>query len=162
MNLKSTTSPEPAIHRIGATALAFAVGGLVGPLAQTVRVRTGWWRTIGGWAATQAAWPTQFLGLLEYSIGGPRALAISIVTNVLLFAAVGLAAGIASRRPSSLLALFGMTLFASLTEVYWAAGFEVQSVRPEGVAAAGLLDGALFVIAWKIGKVKGPRPPECD
>src|SRR5512133_4263544 len=51
----------------------------------------------------RAAWPTEFLGLLEYSIGGPRALAVSIVTNVLLFAAVGLAAGIASRRPSSLL-----------------------------------------------------------
>lgn len=133
-----------------AIAIAFAFGGLVGPLAQWARLESGVVPNRSVWSFVQATWPTQLIGALEDSIGRTVALSVAVASNVLLWSLIGCVAGVLAPRRGGVLATCAVTISLSLYWVYRMAGSNVGSVGLGGVVAASLVEGAFFILANRL------------
>jgi hypothetical protein len=110
--------------RIAITTLLFALTGLFGPL-----LRWATWPPAKLESSTFVSdlvlliWPTQPLAVIEASAGPALAALAAVGVNVLLFAVLGLLAGVLAERRNGLLLLYlGVGVLVALFAL-WSAGF---------------------------------------
>ncbi len=96
-------------------------------------------------------WPTGVLGIMEVNIGTALAVAVTIGANVLLFAVLGVAAGIVARRCFALVALYVFVCGLVILFELWGAGFDLAFVNVIALGVALALYAIPFCVVSRVG-----------
>jgi hypothetical protein len=128
------------VSRTVKSLLVFTGAGLLGPLV---------WNVVRHPSRVESfisdlvflLWPTQPMGVIETNVGAPRALAVTIGANLVLFAIMGLIVGLLAKTRGRLVVAYVVVSLLLFVWAFWGAGFSFAHL---GVLALAV---ALFVYA---------------
>jgi hypothetical protein len=128
------------MSRILKSLLVFTGAGLLGPLIWNVVQHPS---RVENFVSDLVflLWPTQPLGVIETNVGAPKALAVTIGANLILFAVIGLIVGLLARTRVRLVFAYVVVCLLLFMWAFWGAGFSFAHL---GVLALAL---ALLVYA---------------
>ncbi len=128
------------MSRILKSLLVFTGAGLLGPLIWNVVQHPS---RVENFVSDLVflLWPTQPLGVIETNVGAPKAVAVTIGANLILFAVIGLIVGLLARTRVRLVFAYAVVCLLLFMWAFWGAGFSFAHL---GVLALAL---ALLVYA---------------
>jgi len=128
------------MSRILKSLLVFTGAGLLGPLIWNVVQHPS---RVENFVSDLVflLWPTQPLGVIETNVGAPKAVAVTIGANLILFAVIGLIVGLLARTRVRLVFAYVVVCLLLFMWAFWGAGFSFAHL---GVLALAL---ALLVYA---------------
>jgi hypothetical protein len=99
-------------------------------------------------------WPTQSLGVIETNVGARAALAITIGTNLILFAGIGVIVGLIARTRGRLVVAYAAFCLLLCVWAFWGAGFSFAHMGGRALAVALLVYAIPF---WAVMPSAMPR-----
>lgn len=118
--------------------LVFTGVGLLGPLVwNVVRHPSRIESFIGD--LVFLLWPTQPIGVIETNVGVPRALAITIGANLVLFAIIGVIVGLVAKTRGRLVLAYVAISLLLFVWAFWGAGFSFAHLGVLALAVALLV-----------------------
>jgi hypothetical protein len=84
-------------------------------------------------------WPAQPMGVIEANVGVPRALAVTIGANLILFAIVGVIVGLLARTRGRLILGYVVVCLLLFVWAFWGAGFSFAHLGGLALAVALLV-----------------------
>lgn len=118
--------------------IIFMVGALAGPLINWATSPPYRWPSVGGFSVylVLLLWPTQPLGVIEYSSGTLVATLVTVGANVIFFGLIGLAVGAALSRTIAFLGIYLLVAALIFLLALWASGFDLHQVDAVALVAA--------------------------
>jgi threonine/homoserine efflux transporter RhtA len=131
--------------------LVFAGAGLLGPLAWKVERHPS---RIESFISDLVflLWPTQPMGVIETNVGAPRALALTIGANLVLFAVIGVIVGLVARSRGQLAVAYAVVCLLLFAWAFWGAGFSFAHLGILALAVALLVYAIPF---WVVMRAAG-------
>jgi MFS family permease len=108
--------------RVSKSLLLFSVAGLFGPLVWNVTRHPSRMENFTS-DLVFLLWPTQPIGAVEVSVGGPVAAALTIGANLVLFALLGLAVGALARTRGRVVSAYILVCVLLFLWALFGAGF---------------------------------------
>jgi hypothetical protein len=133
--------------------LVFAGAGLLGPIVwNVVRHPSRMENFVSD--LVFLLWPTQPMGVIETNVGAPAALAVTIGSNLVLFAVIGVIVGLAARSRGQLAAAYAVVCVLLFAWAFYGAGFSFAHLGVLALAVALLVYAIPF---WVV--MRGPGTP---
>lgn len=109
-------------------------------------------------------WPTQPMGVIETNVGAPRALAVTIGGNLVLFAIIGLIVGLLAKTRGRLVVAYVVVSLLLFMWAFWGAGFSFAHLGVLALAVALLVYAIPFWVVMPSSAMpkSGDRDPGTD
>ena len=109
-------------------------------------------------------WPTQPMGVIETNVGAPRALAVTIGGNLVLFAIIGLIVGLLAKTRGRLVVAYVVVSLLLFMWAFWGAGFSFAHLGVLALAVALLVYAIPFWVVMPSSAMpkSGDRNPGTD
>ena len=124
--------------RISKSFLVFSAAGLVGPLVWNVMHHPSRMENFIS-DLVFLLWPTQPIGAVEVSVGGPVAAALTIGANLVVFALLGLVVGVLARNRGRLVSTYILLCVLLFLWALFGAGFSFAHLGVFALVVALLL-----------------------
>ncbi len=147
------------MRRAVKSSIAFGITGLVGPLLWNIVPHPSPAETFVS-DLVFLLWPTQLVGVVEFSMGERSALAITAVSNLVLLAALGWVVGWLGRTRHALLLAYCLLTSLLFCWALWGGGFSVAHFGVSAFVVALIVYAIPFwFVLWSTGEAT-PKPPE--